>query len=199
LILRKSNAVKHHNQNFIVVYRFGTAAILREPLLVTGAVFACLLLVIAMYHADLKISGGEDEGTQQQSVQASKLKTRRTGTALGAQVQEVLENLLARPNGLLALAESTGARSGSGSAKQGLLASLSKELTAALKRLESEDSQTFAPIVAPLVNSIALLQKAATKYAAAAANGGAEAKAAREGLAATVEQIHEQAQKLAQL
>jgi len=68
-----------------------------------------------------------------------------------------------------------------------------------LKRLESEDSQTFGPIVAPLVNSIALLQKAATKYAAAAANGGAEAKAAREGLAATVEQIHEQAQKLAQL
>jgi len=197
LILRKSNAVKQHNQHFVVVYRFGTAAILREPLLVTGAVFACLLFAIAMYHTDLRISDDGAAAENARAVQPSAVKTRRTGTALGAQVQEVLENLLARPNGLLALAEERPTGSTASAARASLLATLSKELTQALRRLEGEDAATFAPIVAPLVNSIAMLQKAATKYAAASA--GAEAKAAREGLAAIVEQIHEQAQKMAQL
>lgn len=191
LILSKANCVRHHQQNFQVSYRFARAAILREPLLVTGAVFACLLIVMAFYHADLRITDEEGAESGAGSVAASSLRSRRAGTELGARVQEALENLLARPNGLLAAAEDRS----SAAAKQSLVGTLVSELGTALRAIEKEEA-AFAPIVKELTASLDKLQKASKKYVGAAA---AEAKAAREALATVVEQIHEQANKLANL
>lgn len=192
LILSKSNCVARvHQQNFQVSYRFAKGAILREPFLVTGAIFACLLVVMAFYHADLRITEENDAERMAANVQASPLRSRRSGTELGGRVQEILENLLAQPNGLLAVAEDRAA----GIEKQTLLGSLVREIGVALKEIEKEES-AFAPLVTTLTNSMNLLAKASKKYVSAAKG---EAKAAREGLAEIVEQIHVQAKKLAEL
>jgi oligosaccharyltransferase complex subunit alpha (ribophorin I) len=79
LLLSKRNAVHAHQQAVLVSYRFAQAAILREPLLLTAAVFGVLGLVMAWVHSDLRISA-DDEHTGRAT--PSQLRTRREGTAL---------------------------------------------------------------------------------------------------------------------
>lgn len=143
-------------------------------------------MVIAFTHADLRITDDDDSTG---SVRGSSLHTRRSGTSQGEQVQQVLENILAEPNGLLAVAQDRNAE------KQVLVGTLVKELTASLKSIEQEDS-TFTQVANAIITSIAQLQKASKKYATASAG---EVKAAREELATVVEQIHAQTEKLANL
>jgi oligosaccharyltransferase complex subunit alpha (ribophorin I) len=189
LILRKANCVRFHQQHFQVSYRFAKASILREPLLIAAATLLCLLLVIVFTHADLRITDEGEAGSSSSAPRASSLTSRRQGTDLGSSVQTILENLLAEPNGLLAVSQERQVE------KQALVASMSKELQAALKEIETEEP-AFAPVVNLLLNHITNLQKASRKYVSAT---GGEMKSAREGLAAVVEQIQEQAAKLAQI
>ena len=187
---------------FQVVYRFGRVAILREPLLVSIALFACLCVVMAFYHADLRITDESAAADADAAISSSSLRSRRTGTQLGEQVQEILENLLASPNGLVSVVESL-SRGRAPTEKQNLLASLIKEISAALQAIQKEDA-TFTPLVTTLTGSMSLLSKACKKHAAAqaaeAATGSAqEVKASREQLAEIVEQIHVQAKKLAEM
>lgn len=201
LILRKANCVRFHQQYFQVSYRFAKASILREPMLIAAATLLCLLLVIAFTHADLRITdeGETTTGTAATAAsssssgpRASTLTSRRVGTGLGDQVQSVLENLLAHPNGLLAAAQERSVE------KQTLVASMTKELTTALKAIEKEEAAS-APLVALLLAQLANLQKASKKYVATSAGAPAEMKAAREALATVVEQTQELAAKLAQV
>ena len=187
LILRKANCVRHHQQHFQVSYRFAKASILREPLLIAAATLLCLLLVIAFTHADLRIT---DDNDADHVGRPSTLTTRRRGTTLGDQVQQVLENLLAEPNGLLAVAQEKQQE------KQTLVNSLVTEIGAALKEIEKEDT-SFASIASTLTASLASLQKLSKAYVTA--NAGGDTKNARQALAAVVEQINDQAQKLANL
>lgn len=121
---------------------------------------------------------------------------------LGEQIQEILENLLASPNGLIAVTENI-SRGRAPTEKQNLLSSLIKEITAALQAIQKEEA-SFAPLVTTLTGSMSLLSKACKKHASAqaaeAATGSAqEVKASREQLAEIVEQIHVQAKKLADM
>jgi len=60
LILRKNNVVRFHNQPFLVSYQYKPVLMLREPLLVIGAVFAFFLLSMAYYRVELGVGHGEE-------------------------------------------------------------------------------------------------------------------------------------------
>jgi hypothetical protein len=190
LILSKDNVVRHHQQHFQVAYRFAKASILREPLLISAAVLALLLIVIAFQHADLRITEDGAAGDAANSVRASPVRSKRTGTALGHSVQEVLEGLLARPNGLLHVAQERS------SAKQSLVSSLIKETTAALAELQKEEG-AFSQTVQHLTTKINELQKHSKQYVTATVS--AEVAAARTALATAVDSIREHAHKLANI
>jgi oligosaccharyltransferase complex subunit alpha (ribophorin I) len=186
LILRKANCVRFHQQFFQVSYRFSKASILREPLLIAAATLLCLLLVIAFTHADLRIT---DSDSSSSSSSSSPLSTRRVGTELGESVQSILENLLATPNGLLAAAQERS------EAKQAMVGSMVKEITSSLEGVAKEES-AFSGVASAISTQLVNLQKASKKYVSA---GAQEVKQAREALAQVVDQIQEQAEKLANL
>ncbi|KAL9238079.1 hypothetical protein vseg_012553 [Gypsophila vaccaria] len=56
IVLKKTNAVPEHNQNFQVYYKFNSLNLLREPLMLISGFFFLFVACIAYTHADLSIS-----------------------------------------------------------------------------------------------------------------------------------------------
>jgi len=187
LILHKSNCVKYHQQNVQVAYRYAKVSILREPLLITAAVMMCFLVVIAFNHADLRITDNERDIVAAAASSTTSIQTRRTGTELGDMIQRIIDNIMAEPNGLLAVASSVS--SSSSIASNSLLTILTKELLVALQQVEKEDRDTFGPTIQTLQTAINQLSKAAKQ---AAGSGGSS-------LDSIVESIKKQVEKLAKL
>lgn len=56
VVLKKTNVVPEHNQNFQVYYRFSTLSMLREPLMLISGFFFFFVACIVYMHADISIS-----------------------------------------------------------------------------------------------------------------------------------------------